>query len=40
MRGQPARPGEISLDFAEVPPRWDKNFSNEHAQEGQSGKAA
>ena len=39
MRSEPARLGEISLDFAEIPPRRDENFPHEHAQVGQSGKA-
>ena len=30
MRGEPARLGEISLDFAVVPPRRGKNFPYEH----------
>ena len=38
MRRQPARLGEISLDFAEIPSRRDKNFPYEHAQVGQPGK--
>ena len=38
MRRQPARLGEISLDFAEIQPRRDKNFPYEHAQVGQPGK--
>ena len=29
--------GGISLDFGEIPPRWDENFPYEHAQVGQSG---
>ena len=39
MRSEPARLGEISLDFAEISPRRDENFPHEHAQVGQSGKA-
>ena len=39
MRSEPARLGEIVLDFAEIPPRWDENFQYEHAQVGQLGKA-
>ena len=27
MRSEPARLGEISLDFAEIPPRRDEKFS-------------
>ena len=38
MRSEPARLGGISFDFARIPPRWDENFPNEHAQVGQSGK--
>ena len=38
MRGEPARLGEISLDFAVVPPRRDKNFPYEHKQVGQSAR--
>ena len=38
MRSEPARLGGISLEFAEIPPRWDKNFPYEHAQVGQLGK--
>ena len=30
MRSEPARLGEISLDFAEIPPRRDENFPYEH----------
>ena len=29
--------GGISLDFAEILPRWNENFPNEHAQVGQPG---
>ena len=39
MRSEPDHLGEISLDFAEIPPRPDENFPYEHAQEGQPGKA-
>ena len=39
MRREPARPGEFSLDFAEIPPRRDENFPYQHAQMGQPGKA-
>ena len=35
MRSEPARLGEISLDFAVIPPRGDKNFPYEHRQVGQ-----
>ena len=35
MRNEPARLGEISLDFAVIPPRRDKNFPYEHTQVGQ-----
>ena len=38
MRSEPARLGEISLDFAEIPPRRDKNFPYEHMQVEQPGK--
>ena len=38
MRRGPARPGEISLDFAEIPPRRDENLPYQHAQMGQPGK--
>ena len=38
MRSEPARLGGISLDFAEIPPRWDENFPYEYAQVGQPGK--
>ena len=30
MRSEPACLGGISLDFAGIPPRWDKNLSYEH----------
>ena len=38
MRSEPALLGEISLDFAEIPHRWDENFPHEHLQVGQPGK--
>ena len=38
MRSETARLGEISLDFAEIPPRRDEHFPYEHAQVGQPGK--
>ena len=38
MRSEPAPLCEISLDFAEIPTRWDENFPYEHAQVGQPGK--
>ena len=38
MRSEPAHLGRISLDFARIPPRRDKNFPYEHAQVGQPGK--
>ena len=38
MRSEPARLGGISLDFAEIPPRWDENLSYEHVYVGQPGK--
>ena len=39
MRSEPVRPGEISLHFAEIPPRRDENFPYEYTQAGQAGKA-
>ena len=39
MRSEPARLGEISLHFAEIPPRRDENFPYQHAQVGQPGEA-
>ena len=39
MRSKPARLGQISLDFAEIPLIWDENFPYEHAQVSQPGKA-
>ena len=38
MKSAAAGPGEISLDFAEIPPRRVENFSYEHAEVGQPGK--
>ena len=38
MRGEPARLGGISLDFAGIPPRIDENFPYNHVQVGQPGK--
>ena len=38
MKTELARLGEISLDFAKIPPRRYENFSYEHAQVGQPGK--
>ena len=38
MRSEPAHLGGKSLDFAEIPPRWDENFPYEHAQVCQPGK--
>ena len=38
MRSEPTRLGEISLDFAEIPPRRDENFPYEHMQVEQPGK--
>ena len=38
MRSASVRPGEISLDFAEIPPRRVENFPYEHAKVGQPGK--
>ena len=40
MRIEPAHVGGISLNFDEIPPRWDENFAYEHAQVGQPGKVA
>ena len=37
-RSEPGRLGGISLDFAGIPPRWDKNFRFEHLPVDQSGK--
>ena len=36
---EPAHLDEISLNFAEIPPRRDENFPYEQAQIGQPGKA-
>ena len=33
MRSEPARLGEILLDFALIPPRENENFLYEHAQQ-------
>ena len=38
MRSKPARLGEISLEFAGIPPRRHESFLYEHAQVGQPGK--
>ena len=38
MRSEPARLGEISLDFARIAPRRDENFPYEQAQVGRPGK--
>ena len=38
MTSEAARLGEISLDFDEIPPKWDKIFPYEHAQVCQPGK--
>ena len=38
MRSEPTRLGGVSYDFAGIPPRWDENFPDEHAQVGQPGK--
>ena len=38
MRSEPARVYGISLDFAGILPRRDKNFPYEPAQAGQPGK--
>ena len=32
MRSEPAHLGEKSLEFAEIPPRWDENFPYERTQ--------
>ena len=37
MGSEPACLGEISLDFAEIPPGWDENLSYEHVQVGKPG---
>ena len=37
MRSAPVRPGGISLDFAEIPPRRVEDFPYEHAEVGQPG---
>ena len=39
MRSEPARLGGLSLDFAGIPPRSDKNLLYEHSQVGQPVKA-
>ena len=38
MRSEPAGLGGISLNFAEIPRRWDENLSYEHVQMGQPSK--
>ena len=38
MKSEPARLGEISLDFAEISPGQDENFPFEHAQVDQPSK--
>ena len=38
MRSEPTCQGGISLDFAEIPSRWDENLSYEQVLVGQSGK--
>ena len=38
MRSEPAHLGEISIDFAEIPPRRDGSFPYGHAQVGQADK--
>ena len=38
MRSEPTRLGGILLDFGGIPPRWDKNLSDEHVQVGQPDK--
>ena len=38
MRSEQTCLGGISLDFAGIPPRWDKNLSSEHVQVDQPGK--
>ena len=37
MRSEPGRLSGISLYFAAILPRWDENFSYEHAQVDQPG---
>ena len=37
MSSEPAHLGGISPDFAGIPPKWEKNFPDEHAQVGQPG---
>ena len=39
MTSELTRLGEISLDFAEIPPWRDENFPCKHAQVDQPGKA-
>ena len=39
MRSEAACLGEISLNFADIPPRRDENFPYKHVQVGQPGKA-
>ena len=39
MRSDPVPLGEISLDFAEIPPSRDENFPYDHAQVGQPDRA-
>ena len=36
MRSELANLGGISLDFTQIPPRWDEKFPYEQAQVGQS----
>ena len=38
MRSKPTHLGEISLDFAEIPPRRDENFPHKQTQVGQPSK--
>ena len=38
MRREAACLGEISLGFAEIPPKRDENFPNEQTQVGHPGK--
>ena len=38
MRSEPAHLRELSLHFAEMPPRQDESFPYEHVQVNQPGK--
>ena len=37
MRSELAHLSGTSLDFAEIPPRWNENFPYEYVQVGQPG---